>query len=126
MHIERGWSKRKRLSLTPLIDVIFLLLLFFMLSSTFTRFSQVEIKSGSSSLGTITKPDAILMLHAETAILNGDPITKETLPSRLDDLVESGAKSLVIAVSKDVSSQYFVNLLHVVSQSPLTVSVARN
>ena len=35
--------KRKPLSLTSLIDVIFLLLLFFMLTSTFTRFARVEI-----------------------------------------------------------------------------------
>ena len=33
-------ARRRRLPLTPLIDVIFLLLLFFMLSSTFTRFSD--------------------------------------------------------------------------------------
>ncbi|WP_367714863.1 biopolymer transporter ExbD [Nitratireductor sp. GISD-1A_MAKvit] len=39
--------RRKPLSLTSLIDVIFLLLLFFMLSSTFTRFASVEISGGA-------------------------------------------------------------------------------
>ena len=34
---------RRRLGLTPLIDVIFLLLLFFMLSSTFSRFSDLSL-----------------------------------------------------------------------------------
>ena len=32
--------------MTSLIDVIFLLLLFFMLSSTFSRFAEVEISAG--------------------------------------------------------------------------------
>jgi biopolymer transport protein ExbD len=35
--------KKNRISLTPLIDVVFILLLFFMLSSTFTKWRKVDM-----------------------------------------------------------------------------------
>ena len=44
----RKARRRRRLSMTSLIDVIFLLLLFFMLTSTFTRFSEVELTAAGS------------------------------------------------------------------------------
>ena len=37
--------------MTSLIDVIFLLLLFFMLSSTFSKFSEIELTAGGSGPG---------------------------------------------------------------------------
>ena len=36
------------MALTPLIDVIFLLLLFFMLSSTFSRFGEIKLDLGGA------------------------------------------------------------------------------
>ena len=43
MHIEREARKARQVPLTPLIDVVFLLLVFFMLSSTFTRSESLEL-----------------------------------------------------------------------------------
>lgn len=36
---------RRAISLTPLIDVVFILLLFFMLSSTFTQWRQIDVSA---------------------------------------------------------------------------------
>lgn len=36
-------ARRRGISLTPLIDVVFILLLFFMLSSTFTQWRQLDL-----------------------------------------------------------------------------------
>ncbi|WP_020683874.1 ExbD/TolR family protein [Marinobacterium rhizophilum] len=36
-------ARRRAISLTPLIDVVFILLLFFMLSSTFTQWRQLDL-----------------------------------------------------------------------------------
>ena len=47
--------------MTPLIDVIFLLLLFFMLSSTFTRFSDVEMEIGGGGGGATTVDGAAFL-----------------------------------------------------------------
>ena len=55
--------------MTSLIDVIFLLLLFFMLTSTFTRFSEVELTAAGSGTPPQAPTEAPLFLRlgAETA-----------------------------------------------------------
>lgn len=74
---------RRRLSMTSLIDVIFLLLLFFMLSSTFSRFVEVELAAadpvGSDAQGA---PPLFLQLSVDRLTVNGTPHT-------LDDLQQS-------------------------------------
>lgn len=45
-------AKRRLISLTPLIDVVFILLLFFMLSSGFTQWRQMDITAASESYNT--------------------------------------------------------------------------
>ena len=49
MQLSRNRSKRRLLGLTPIIDVVFLLLLFFMLASTFSRYSSVAVAVGGRS-----------------------------------------------------------------------------
>ena len=43
MQLSRPRPSARRISLTPLIDVVFLLLIFFMVSTTFTKESHLEI-----------------------------------------------------------------------------------
>lgn len=58
--------KSKRISLTPLIDVVFILLLFFMLTSSFQRWHSVDFpnntKPSDSSLSSSKEP-VFLLLH---------------------------------------------------------------
>jgi len=51
--------RKQSISITPLIDVIFILLFFFMLSSTFTQQKQFEIKTAASS----GQPQPLLISH---------------------------------------------------------------
>lgn len=55
---------RRRASITPLIDIIFLLLLFFMLASTFNRYSELELASASKPMTPATSQS-----KAETLVL---------------------------------------------------------
>lgn len=55
--------RRQLISLTPLIDVVFILLLFFMLSSTFMRWRQVDV-SAAVSVQESTKEVRMLRLSA--------------------------------------------------------------
>lgn len=43
MRLERTAARQRRTSLTPIIDVVFLLLMFFMLASTFSRYAHVDL-----------------------------------------------------------------------------------
>jgi len=47
MHFRDAAPPRRRTSLTPLIDVVFLLLVFFMLTSSFIHWRRVDLEAGS-------------------------------------------------------------------------------
>jgi biopolymer transport protein ExbD len=78
--------KKRAVGLTSLIDVIFLLLLFFMLASSFTRYQSLDVSSGNSGGGVDARP-AYLRIHAADKLdLNGLPLVKADLSHRLSDL----------------------------------------
>ncbi|MDG4649653.1 biopolymer transporter ExbD [Roseibacterium sp. SDUM158017] len=125
MALERTTWRRRPVTLTPLIDVIFLLLLFFMLSSTFTRFAEVPLVNAGAGGAQGTAP-LFLRLGAEGLSLNGDAHSLETLAGALVPLAPEGDAPRTILVTLDdrVTSQRLVDLLVVLRAMPwLAVSV---
>ena len=98
---------RRRMALTSLIDVIFLLLLFFMLSSTFSTFGEIEL--GQATAG-VTKSSAVsnpafVQLGVDRLVLNGNATTFERL------VAEINVDQLLISLDQDTSAQRLVDLL---------------
>lgn len=126
MRIDTPIRRGRRLSLTSLIDVIFLLLLFFMLSSTFTKFSEVEITGGRSGFNTASsRPDVMINLNKAGWRINGVQISNENSEQELLRLATSGAKSAVILVRDELSSQMLVSAVETVRKTGLKISVGR-
>ncbi|MFD0982727.1 biopolymer transporter ExbD [Tropicimonas aquimaris] len=97
--------------MTSLIDVIFLLLLFFMLSSTFSRYGEIELNgSGAGGLAG-DRPVLFLRLAAEDLLLNGRPIAFDTLPETLAELMGGEERIVLISLMSETSSQRLVDLL---------------
>ncbi|KRS16406.1 biopolymer transporter ExbD [Roseovarius indicus] len=102
--------------MTSLIDVIFLLLLFFMLSSTFSRFAEVEISAaagGAAAASSDTAP-AFLRLGPDTLSLNGQETVLDDLQSAFDDLRETSDETstpVIVSLRDEVSSQRLTDLL---------------
>ncbi|WP_234969168.1 ExbD/TolR family protein [Thalassovita mediterranea] len=98
---------RRKPSLTPMIDVVFLLLVFFMLASRFGLDQVVEMPmaSGGGELGGASKlvdilPDAIR--------LNGVSMTLEQVVSGLADLVQSPQDVIVLRAQQAANIQRVV------------------
>ena len=111
---------RKRASITSLIDVIFLLLLFFMLSSTFSRFSEVEIsiaETRGESTGVSTE-QASLVIERTGASLGVEKLSDEQLIARLSSLVSSGITKLTVIPAEGVVTQRLIDALTLMSQVP--------
>ena len=69
-----------RISLTPIIDVVFILLIFFMLATNFQSFNQTDIKL-SSEQASISQSDKRIYLVEFTK--NGEfKLNKETMSQR--------------------------------------------
>lgn len=116
MPLETVRKRRRRLSMTSLIDVIFLLLLFFMLTSTFSKFGEVELQAhghGGRAIGE-TAPKAILSLSDSTLRFNGVPETLETLRATISSQLAqtpTGTLLVLVSMTDDVTSQTLVDTL---------------
>ncbi|MBC2859223.1 biopolymer transporter ExbD [Stappia sp. 28M-7] len=127
MRIDFASPRRRRLSLTSLIDVIFLLLLFFMLSSTFTRFAQVDLAApGGGTGGAVTRPDIFATVDANGLTVNGTLIDPEAPGTAVSALVEAGAKTALLVPREGARAQDLVSALELLrGGGELKVIVAR-
>lgn len=98
---------RRVVSLTPLIDVIFLLLLFFMLTSTFSTFGEIELHQTARGTSASSEPTerAFVQIGAERLVLNGTEVSLDELV----DQVETG--QVLVSLDVDTSAQRMVDLL---------------
>jgi biopolymer transport protein ExbD len=118
----RGW-RRRPVALTPLIDIIFLLLLFFMLSSTFTRFAELPLMNAGGGAAEGAAP-LFVQLRPDDLALNGTALSLEALPPAIAELTQEGGTTLLVTLSGEVSSQRLVDLLTILRAVPgLAVSV---
>ncbi len=99
---------RRPLALTPLIDVIFLLLLFFMLTSTFSTFGEIELSNARKSSGTsdASVERYFVQLGPERLTLNGQPATLEGIAA---DVV---AGQVLVSLDDGTTAQRLVDFLH--------------
>lgn len=108
--------RNRRLSMTALVDVIFLLLLFFMLSSTFSRFSELPISNGAAGASDANLDRlGILRIGEEDLLLNG-------IPSALGDLIEAlqdlEIEVLAVSPQEAVNAQRLTDLLATMRAAP--------
>ncbi|MEJ6392165.1 biopolymer transporter ExbD [Gymnodinialimonas sp. 2305UL16-5] len=112
------------MSLTSLIDVIFLLLLFFMLTSTFTRFSEIQLAAaGAGAAAPTDTPPIFLRLDMERITVNAESVDLAEIQDVLSARAE-GPTDVLISTTTEVTSQRLVDLLVAIGSDPdLTVTV---
>lgn len=121
MRIDTATRARARPSLTPLIDVIFLLLMFFMLTTSFMRFSELDLAAtGEAAAGGGGVPGLLIRLEGDRGLrLNGEPLSLAELPARLQVLAGRGATSATVQAGEDADTQALVDLMEVLRASPV-------
>ncbi|MEB8386454.1 biopolymer transporter ExbD [Rhodobacteraceae bacterium KMM 6894] len=109
----RRQTQRRRLSMTSLIDVIFLLLLFFMLSSTFSRFAEVDLSTATAgTAGNNDAPVSFLQLGEDTLRVNGDDVSLSALPATFADMSpEEETLKVIVSLRDDVTAQRLTDAL---------------
>ncbi|MDA7948936.1 MAG: biopolymer transporter ExbD [Hyphomicrobiaceae bacterium] len=112
MRIEESAAGKSRLSLTPVIDVVFLLLLFFMLASTFTRFANVEIGLAGKAVRPASENQMPLVLisvkKGSRYAVNGQPVALDEMQAALSSAAVDGKARLVIRPSEDALAEDIV------------------
>lgn len=121
MNFRRARATEVSINLTPLIDVVFLLLIFFMVSSRFLEFSQLTVNlpeassaAGSNDLALVLFVDA----HGQMR-LNGRPVPSdaEGLEWAIQQQI-NGNNDIPMTLSADAMTphQYVVTALDVASR----------
>ncbi|MBO6550941.1 MAG: biopolymer transporter ExbD [Rhizobiales bacterium] len=121
MQLKAPEKKSLNLSLTPLIDVVFLLLIFFMLASTFSRFSSLPLAVNSGQSQTNNSKKFVLVRVKKDGVIevNGQTVPVEGLVKVIDDLaVEEGMK-LFIKPLEEATVQDLVVVMQKARQSKL-------
>ena len=103
-----------KISLTPVIDVVFILLIFFMLASNFNKVGEVNMdmtKESTTSYKEDIKIIKLLVRQDQSVLSEGKVYDDSELLSMLNMAIEDAAKYSIILTSKDdVTYQRFLNL----------------
>lgn len=111
MKFERQLKEEVSVNLTPLIDVVFLLLIFFMVTTTFTRDTNLLINLPEAS-GEImdVSPEQIEVMVAQNGsyAVNGRGLVNSQLSTLMDAIEEmsAGDRSLPVIITADANTSY--------------------
>ena len=110
------------IDMTPLIDVVFQLLIFLMVSSQFIKPDlRVELPTGPLETAE-ANPDLevlkLAILEDNTILLEGEPINREELGSKLRDVIRhTKITSLVIRSDKRADVGTFLPVMEIARES---------
>ena len=96
MNLQPGGEDEPDINLTPLIDVVFLLLIFFMVSTTFEHQSRIQIELPEATADATEQQDNTLeiLIDAQGRYFIGD-----------QQVINSELKTLKSAISKAVGNR---------------------
>ena len=100
----------RRPSLTPMIDVVFLLLVFFMLAARFGQDMEIGAAMTGSGSG-YSGPPRLITVTAEGVQLNGFAQTLEALPSAVRGLMETSGDLVVVRPVEGAEVQALVDVM---------------
>lgn len=109
----------RRPSLTPMIDVVFLLLVFFMLAARF----GVDVTLPLSTAGSAAPyegPPRLVVIDPEGLSLNGISVTLEQLPDRLATLMQARDQAVLVQPRSGVDLQRMIDVIDRLSASGLS------
>jgi biopolymer transport protein ExbD len=130
MEFARTCKKRKTVNLTSLIDVIFLLVMFFLLTSKFVTSEVVDLNlstvQGNADVKTSQNSVEIILLKGEKFIIAQKRYDLSSLPSVISKTIQKDKTIPIVLISeKGVSVQNLVTAMDAIKMAGgLNVSIA--
>lgn len=122
-HSDQGLD----INMTPLIDMIFILLIFFMVTSSFVRESGVEIERPMAATGTEQTPSIVVGIDASNRVwIDGQTVDIRNVTSWMENFkAENTDTAVVIASDRMARSGLLIEVLDACRSADITnVSVA--
>ncbi len=124
MIFRRQRAEEVSINLTPLIDVVFLLLIFFMVSTTFTKETHMDLElptSSSEATAVIGTPIEIVVSADGRFLINGQALVQSTLESltravQLEMSADNAQAGIIIVADAKAPHQSVVYALDAAGQ----------
>ncbi|MCH9655027.1 MAG: biopolymer transporter ExbD [Planctomycetes bacterium] len=132
---EDGWKKRPAaggagddLDITPMIDVTFLLLIFFMVTSTMQATQDSDVPVARYGVGVDTRGATIVLVHNDGNGINGTSVievkesggttevTTEELTARVREKVQNGVMDVIIKADRGVPHGFVQEVTRAVTE----------
>ncbi len=127
MKFRRGNRFEASVELTPLIDVVFLLLIFFMVSTTFVRETQLKIDLPEAQGEASERDPNVVEIAIDRSggyAINGQSVANEQLQTLMRALEATtdgdSSKSLIITADANASHQSVVRAMDAAGRLGLT------
>lgn len=130
MMIDRAPRKAKPIPLTPLIDVVFLLVVFFMVTTSFIKIEAIELNlpsAGKQKSGKVSSNDSaekmlntLLVVDIEKTgrvFVNQQAIEQQALERTLRVAMKGKKQKFLVRVGDAVSVQQLVEIMDIVHLS---------
>ncbi len=103
MRFRERTDTEQHVDISPLIDMVFILLIFFMVSTTFVKDMKLDLNRPSASTASAASTKAIRLYidNAGDVYLDGQPVRVWVIQSRIRDLLASSASGSVLVVTDD-------------------------
>lgn len=93
-----------------MVDVVFLLLVFFMLAARFGAETAVPLAAGGAGSGAWEGPPRLVTIGADEVLLNGTPIEPARLAEALRPLMPAPDAPVVLRAREEASLQSVLDL----------------
>lgn len=115
------------MTITSLIDVIFLLLLFFMLATTFARYQRMEIAATATpGAGAATIPPPLVRIAPGPQIdIDGRPVERAGLDNAFAGLKAEGRETVLLLPRRAATVDDLVAILAMVRKAGLAATLVR-
>ena len=112
--IQRKTQSQEGVDVSPLIDMVFILLIFFMVSTTFIKDMQIELNrpGASSSTPASTKSLRVFIDNSEKIYVDGQQVRAWVLQSKIREMIsKQKSKSILVVTDRKVSADKLVDVV---------------
>ncbi|RJP95703.1 MAG: biopolymer transporter ExbD [Desulfobacteraceae bacterium] len=102
MRLRRKDRQVDSIDISPLIDCVFLLLIFFMVTTTFVKDMKLDLDRPSATSASLVNEEKVIRVYIDSnreVYVDNQPIKVWAIQSKLRDLLRSSAKKAVLVVS---------------------------
>lgn len=102
------------IDISPLIDMVFILLIFFMVSTTFQRDFKIDLDrpGASSAQSSSSKAVRVYIDRGGDIYLNNEPVRLWVLQSRIREIMKLGiTKSILVVTDRKIASERLIEVI---------------